>query len=551
MSQTLNSGALEALLEEYMRETFEDNPMAASYLGLHEYDGRVGDVSAANFVKRANYLHELEVRAESLEVDPADREAYFDKTLLLRTIRQELFEIEELRVHQTNPMTYSGPTDVSNYIKRNYAPLAQRLEALVRHLEQLPAVLHDARINLEESLPKVALETAIEIYQGTVVYLEGDVTAEIEKANDPVLRERFIVARDAAILALKEFGKNLEGRLPKAHMNFAIGPDKYRKMLAYGEMVDLPLEKVLEVGERNLQENKQLLEKIAAEYRPGVPIKQVMADLEKNHPTPETLVPETIASLEEIRQYLIDKEIVSVPSEVRCLVTETPPFMRWAFAFMDAPGPFEQVATEAYYYLTPVEPEWTEQQKEEWLTKFNYHTLLDVSVHEAYPGHYLHFLHTKLVNGRFRQMSYSYSFVEGWAHYVEQMMLEQGFHSDDPRLELAQLSEALLRNCRYLVSLKMHTQGMTLEEGTRFLMEHAYFEETPAISEARRGTFDPGYLNYALGKLLLLKLREDYKAEKGAAFSLKEFHDRALAYGAPPIPLLRKMLLQHDNGEIL
>jgi uncharacterized protein (DUF885 family) len=225
--------------------------------------------------------------------------------------------------------------------------------------------------------------------------------------------------------------------------------------------------------------------------------------------------------------------------------------MRWAFAFMDAPGPFEQVATEAYYYLTPVEPDWTEQQKEEWLTKFNRHTLLDVSVHETYPGHYLHFLHTKLVKGKFRQMAFSYSFVEGWAHYVEQMMLEEDFGNGDPRLLLGQLSEALLRNARYITSIKMHTQGMTLEEATRFFMENAVMEETPAASEARRGTFDPGYLNYTLGKLLLLKLREDYRAEKGASFNLKEFHDRVLAYGAPPVPLLRKVLLARDSGEIL
>jgi hypothetical protein len=322
-------------------------------------------------------------------------------------------------------------------------------------------------------------------------------------------------------------------------------------MLAYGEMVDLPVEKVLEVGRANLAANQRDLEEICAKARPGVAVKEVMRELGQHHPTPESMVPDTENMLEEIRQFLIDHKIVSVPSEVRCLVKETPPFMRFAFAFMDAPGPFEQVAKEAYYYVTPVEPNWTDQEKEEWLTKFDYYTLQDVSVHEAYPGHYLHFLHTKLVPSRFRQMTWAYSFVEGWAHYTEQMMLEEKFGGDDYRFKLGQLAEALLRNSRYVASILMHTQGMSVDEATRFIMENAYMEETPARSEAVRGTFDPGYLNYTLGKLLLLKLREDYKAEQGQNFSLQDFHDKVLAYGAPPVPLLRSMLLANDNGEIL
>ncbi len=547
----MNSRALEALLDEYMQTFFEAKPEIASMLGLHEYDGRVSDLRALAFLERAETLRQFEQKVMALELDPTNKEAIFDKTLLLRTVRQELFEIEEIRAHENNPMSYSWPIEVANYIKRDYAPLPQRVEALVRHLEQIPAVLGHARANLEVALPKVTLETAIDMFEGMTTYIEKDVTDEVIKVEDTTLLDRFKAARDLAILGIKEFSNFLKTRLPQAHMNFAIGEEKYRRMLLFGEMVDISLEKVLEVGERNLAENRRQMEEIAAKYRPGVSIKEVIAEIEHDHPSSEMLVPETIGQLEEIRQYLIDKDIVSVPSEVRCQVRESPPFMRWAFASMDPAGAFETVATEAYYYLTPVEAHWSEQQKEEWLTKFNRATLLDVSIHEAYPGHYLHFLHIQKVKGRFRQLAYSYSFVEGWAHYAEQMMLEENFHSDDPRLHLAQLSEALLRNSRYMVSLKMHTQGMTLEEATRFIMDNALMEETPALSEARRGTFDPGYLNYTLGKLLLLKLREDYKAEKGAAFSLKEFHDRVLAYGAPPVPLLRPLMLEQDNGAIL
>lgn len=551
MTQTLNQSGLQDLIEEYMQGSFEANPMMASYLGLHRYDGQVPDLSRAAFEKRAGELRNLLARLESLPDTGEDKEARFDRGLLKRSIEQELFAIEDMRDHEINPMFYSNVIEVSSYVKRNYAPLEQRLEKLIEHLEQVPQALAQGRENLEESLPKPALETALGMYEGMITYYEGDVTEEFKKAGNEQLTARFGQAREKAVAAVREFIDFLKGRLPQAHMNFAIGAEKYRRMLATGEMVDLPVEKVLEVGRRDLERNQRELEEVCARWKPGVPVKELMSEMIKHHPTPETLVSDTVAKLEEIRQFLIDREIISVPSEVRCTVTETPPFLRWAFAFMDAPGPFEEVAKEAYYYLTPVEAHWTEQQKEEWLTKFDYYTLQDVSVHEAYPGHYLHFLHTKLVPSRFRQMVWSYSFVEGWAHYTEQMMLEEGYASDDPRYKMAQLGEALLRSSRYVVSVLMHTQGMSLEEGTRFFMENAYMEETPARSEAMRGTFDPGYLNYTLGKLLLLKLRQDYEAEQGSNFNLRQFHDRVLAYGSPPVPLLRTVLLEKDNGEIL
>ncbi len=550
MTQVLSGSSLQDLIEKYMQELFVYNPPLAAYLGLHEYDGKLSDLSESAFVRRAVSLRDMLTKLEQLPTSEA-KEAQFDRSLLERTLQQELFGIEELRSHQTNPMFYVDAIEVSNYIKREYAPLEQRLAALVRHLEQVPTALAQGQANLETVLPKPVLETALGMYEGLIAYYEGDVTAEFDKANQPELTKSFLAARQAAVAALREFIEGLSRRMPDAHLNFAIGAEKYRKMLAYGEMVDLPVEKVLEVGRANLAANLRELEEVCAKFKPGASPKEVMSEMTKHHPTPETLISDTLNKLEEIRQFLIDREIVSVPSEIRCRVTETPPFMRWAFAFMDAPGPFEQVAKEAYYYLTPVEPTWTDQQKEEWLTKFDYYTLQDVSVHEAYPGHYLHFLHIKLVPSRFRQMMWAYSFVEGWAHYTEQMMLEEGFGADDYRYKLAQLGEALLRNSRYVASVLMHTQGMTLEEATRFIMENAYMEETPARSEAVRGTFDPGYLNYTLGKLLLLKLREDYKAEQGANFNLKRFHDQVLAYGAPPVPLLRTLLLENDNGEIL
>jgi uncharacterized protein (DUF885 family) len=546
---------LESLSEKYLTALFEAVPPLGTFCGLHEYDGRLPDLSKAGIASRVEELKSFKVQAEALQIPESDKEAHFDRALLLRCINKELFEIEEMRDHERNPVSYGYLTDVSSYIKRDYAPLEERLETVVTHLEQIPAALKVANENLDTSLARPVIEVSLDIFKGAVTYIESDVAAQFENINNPALSVRFAAARAISVAALNEFVERLEKRLPLSHNNFAIGPDKYRKMLYHGELVDMPLEELLEVGRQNLNENRALLVKLAEKFAPGRPVKEVMGELIRHHPTAEGLIPDTVQKLEEVRQFLIDHHIISIPSEIRCIVAETPPFMRWGFAFMDTPGSFEQVATQSYYYITPVETHWTEQQKEEWLTKFDYFTLQDVSVHEAYPGHYLHYLHFRNIAGRLRRSmwsaNYSYSHVEGWAHYTEQMMIEEGYGKEDPRYQLAQLLEALLRNSRYVVSIMMHTQGMTVEEATRFFMENAFMEETPAASEARRGTFDPGYLNYTLGKLLIFKLRDDYKREKGASFNLREFHDHFLSFGAPPIPLVRRMMLENDDGKLL
>jgi uncharacterized protein (DUF885 family) len=278
---------------------------------------------------------------------------------------------------------------------------------------------------------------------------------------------------------------------------------------------------------------------------------EAMKAMEKDHPTADQLIAETRGQLESVRKYLIDHDIVTVPSEERCAVTETPSFMRWATAAMDFPGPYETKATNAFYYVTPVEPDWSAEKAEQWLSIFNYSTLRSVNVHEAYPGHFLHYLHTRSAPSKISVVFGAYSFWEGWAHYVEEMMVEQGFGEDDRFVSMGQIAEALLRTSRFLCSIRMHTEGMSVEEATQFIEKNAYMEKLPAHKEALRGTFDPMYLNYTLGKLMILKLREDYRAEKGEGFSLREFHDALLALGAPPLPLAREMLIRDQAQPVL
>ena len=334
---------------------------------------------------------------------------------------------------------------------------------------------------------------------------------------------------------------------------FAIGSSMYGRMLAVGEGVNTALSDVLSIGQANLEENLRRLDEAASLVAPGKSVREAVALVSANHPTAAGLIPDVREMLEDIRQSLIDLDIIGLPSEERCQVTETPSYMRYAFAAMDSPGGLESVATEAFYYVTPVEPDWTPQQQEEWLTNFNYRTLKVVSIHEVYPGHYVHNLHNRHGGGLplINRVATSYAFSEGWAHYTEEMMLETEYGRDDPALRLTQLLEALVRNCRYLCSLGMHTQSMTVDEATQFFQAHAYMEEHPARREALRGTFDPGYLNYTLGKLMLLKLRQDWRRQEGASYSLRGFHDAALSWGAPPVPLLRSAMLREPGVEIL
>ncbi|HMJ88413.1 MAG TPA: DUF885 domain-containing protein, partial [Candidatus Acidoferrum sp.] len=380
----------------------------------------------------------------------------------------------------------------------------------------------------------------------------------VKPVTNALIIRAFEAANKIALDELRRFVKWLrEERLSSGDNSYALGPADYRAMLRISEFVDMAPEKILELGLRELKAEQ---ERFAATARlidsAKAPI-EVFRELQREHPTAEALLPDTRKNLEAIREFVVERNIVTVASDVRVRVEETPPpFRRTSFASMDTPGVFETKATESYYYVTPTEPEWPEKQKDEWLTSFNYYTTDVVTIHEAYPGHYVQYLALKASGAsRVAKIFSSYAFSEGWAHYVEQMLLEEGFAAAPAnasreqqlraaKYRLAQSDEALLRLCRLCVSIKLHTQDMSVDEATKFFMEHCYYEEKPARQEAIRGTFDPGYLNYTLGKLMILKLRADWQAQEGTRYSLQRFHDELLRHGAPPLPLLRERMLK-------
>jgi uncharacterized protein (DUF885 family) len=541
---------LRTFADRFLDDYFDTYPTYAAGLGLHAYDGRLPDLSRPAIERWVNYLRAAldEINAiDEAQLDPVD---WLDYQLLRDIIQFELFDLTEWRRWQRDPQFYLWRMEVDRYVKRNYAPLPQRVRGLVSHLRASRGLVEQAKANLTQ-VPAPVLEVAEQMLQGNIAFLKEDLPpalAELQE-SDPVLYAEFEAAQAMALDAARDLLTHF-GAI-QAVADFAIGADAFCNMLRYGEGVDLSLERLLEIGRADLARNKAAFAATAARIAPGKPPSEVMKDLLQEHPSAETLVQDTRDMLEELRQWVVDHDVVSLPYDERCVVEETPRFMRDAFAMMDDAGPFEPVAREAFYYVTPPEPDWPPEKQEEWLTAFDYHSLRATSIHEAWPGHYLHALHYRNSPSRVSKVFSAYSFWEAWAHYCEQMMLEQGYRVSDDKLRLAQLGQALLRNVRYVCAIQMHTQGMTVEQATQRFVEDAFMEQVPARAEAVRGTYDPQYLNYTLGKLLLLKLRDDYRAEQGDAFDLKVFHDAFLAWGAPPIPYVRRLMLQRDSGEIL
>jgi len=549
--------AFQVIVDDYINGFLAWRPQAGTGLGLHQYDGRVTDFSKASLDAELARLKSFDEKLGGVDASRLTPQNACDYRILRNAVRHEIFNFEQLHAYTQNPMTYSGAIDVNIYIKRDFAPLMDRVRSVIAILNQTPVIMAAAHANLEDSLPRPQIETAIEEADGAADFLGKDLVDALKVVKDEKLMADFNAANQRAIQEMRGYSTWLkEQKLPKANENYALGRDKYVQMLQVGEMITATPEQLLDVATRELARKQQVFADAARIIDPTKPAVEVFKAIQKDHPTEKNLIPDAARDLEAIRQFVVDHRLITVPSSVRANVTETPQYLRaTSFASMDTPGPFETKATEAYYYVTPVEPGWPPAQKEEWLTAFNYYTTDIVSIHEAYPGHYIQFLHLNASPAtRLEKIFGAYAFIEGWAHYCEQMVVDEGYGADPSatpeagikaaKYRLAQTDEALLRICRMCVSIKMHCQGMKVDEAAKFFQDNCYYESKPAHSEAVRGTFDPEYLYYTVGKLEILKLRDDYQKQEGGNFSLQKFHDEMLRHGAPPIRLLRQVMLK-------
>ena len=553
------TSAWDRLVDQFFSDFyFPFHPTAGTDAGFHRYDSQLEDYSRAGVQAEITSLKEVRAKIEGFRSSGLAAEQQADRELLLHEIDGRLLDLEQIRQWEKNPDRYASGITRSVFLimSRKFAPPEERLRLLVERERQMPKVFEAAGTNLKNP-PKIYTQVALQQLPGIIRFFQQDVPAAFKEVKDRKLLEDFKQSNLAVIDSLGAYQKWLkDDLLPRSNGDFRIGAENYRKKLLYDEMVDTPLDDLLKLGYADLRRNQQWLRETAARIDPNKTPQEVLAELQKNYPPPDKLLQTVRDTFGDLRGFIERNHLVTVPSPVLPIVEETPPFMRaLTFASMDTPGPYEHTAKEAYFNVTLPEKEWTPEHVREFMAQFNYDTLTAVAVHEAYPGHYVQFLWVQNAPSKVRKLVGSNANAEGWAHYCEQMMLDEGYgkrsdgRSDEKflKLRLGQLQDALLRNARYIAGIEMHTGKMTYEQAMDFFVKEGYQSRAVAETEAKRGTSDPTYLVYTLGKLEILKLRDDYKQKMAAKFNLQEFHDQFLKQGFPPVKIIRRAMLGDDS----
>ncbi len=520
-------------------EYYERNPETAVDAGLHEYDGQMDDYSKESLYAYGEWLDQ--VVAEASAYTGLEGIEAFERDYLLTEMNGQLFWLRDSDYPSKNPKYYIG-FGVSVYVDREYAPLEERLSAYTQYISQLPARLATMRENLEPPLPAPFLRISHGILSGFAEYLETTVPGLFADVSDDQLQRQFAAANTDAAKAVKQAAAWLEELKATETDDFALGEDRFLKMLKTGQGVDITLEELKVAGELDMQHNLDALNDACAEFAPGESTQDCVLKV-KNSKPPEGAVGGATRQLPALKQFLIDNDIVAIPSDEEALVDEAPPHRRFNAAYISIPGPFES-GLPSVYYIAPADPDWSEEDQLAYIPGET--RLLGISVHEVWPGHFLQYLHSNRTENNIGRHFGTYTFSEGWAHYAEQMVVDAGLGDGDPSVRIGQLLNALRRNARYMSAIGLHAEGMTVEESQAMFSEISFADPGNAMQQANRGTYDPGYLNYTLGKLMINKLREDWTTGRGGREAWGRYHDKFLSYGVPPIPLVREQMLGDD-----
>ena len=534
---------------------FPENPTAATSAGVHRYDNQLEDYSKERVDYQVGELKQYEARVAKIDANALSQQVQGDRELLLNSIKSQLLTLQTIRPWEKNPDTYSSGIANSAYVimSRKFASTDTRLRALISREKQMPTALSEARKNLNNP-PLIFTQIAIEQLPGIIHFFQKDVPLAFADAHDAALKEQFAEANTAVVKALQDYQAWLENDLlQRSQGDFRLGEETFRKKLWYDEMVDMSLDQLIAMDMEDMRHNLNEFARVAKAIDPNKTPRQVLSMMMSESPKPNALLKRFADSLDDLIQFIKDKHIIAIPSDVRPILEETPPFLRaLTFASMDTPGPYEKTAKEAYFNVTLPDASWSKKKTNDFMKLFNYPVISSIAVHEAYPGHYVQFLWVPLVHDRVRKLIGAMSNAEGWAHYCEQMMLDEGYgptgHDKKSKrelnmLRLGELMEALLRNARFIVGIKMHTGQMTFDEAVSFFEKEGYQSHETSVVEAKRGTSNPTYLYYTLGKLQILKLRADVQAKQGAAFNLQKFHDDFMRQGFPPIKIVREAML--------
>lgn len=526
---------------------FNRHPDLAVRAGRHEFDGKLPDWSPEGLKKTIESLREEQDTLKKYRDRDLEDTQQFERDYLESVVGGELFWLETAEWPQRNPFYYLGALDPDVYVSRTYAPLEQRLRAYTDYAKAIPAALQQIRNNLQTPLPKNYVAIGRTSFGGLVSFYEKDVPAIFSSVKDEQLQKNFAEANDGAIKAMKELITWLQTQEATATVNFALGAEKFTAMLHVTEGVEVRLDELEGVGQRDLARNLAALREACAKFAPGQTPSDCVHKAVANKPAGG---PVEVArqQLTELKAFINEKKIVTIPVTEEALVAEAPAYRRWNFAYINIPGPYEKNLSSTYY-LAPPDPSWTQAERDAYVP--GKASLLFISVHEVWPGHFLQFLHAKRGPSKLGQVFVGYAFAEGWAHYAEEMMWDAGLGNGDPETHIGQLLNAMLRDVRFLSAIGMHTGRMTVAESERMFREEGFQDPGTARQQAARGTFDPAYLNYTMGKLMIRKLREDWTKTRGGKDAWQKFHDEFLKYGGPPIPLVRKAMMgEEDKGSL-
>jgi uncharacterized protein (DUF885 family) len=518
---------------------FRHNQAFAAYQGRHEYDGQLPDWSATGIANRTSFLRSALAAAEAFSARSLSKEERFERDYLIAQVKKDLFWNDVADQPHLNPAYYMDSLSPSVYVTRPYAPAETRMRAYIAYLKNVPEAARQIRSNLRTPLPLSFVNYGKAGFGGFAEYYPTDGKAAFAEVKDAALQRELDAATAEAARAMKSLGDWVEAQRPNATQDFALGADKFAQMVRDTEMVDVPLSELEAIGRADLRRNQEALRSACAQYAPGATMQACMDKMGANKPEGGP-VAGARAQLAGLKRFIQEKALVSIPGTEEAQVEEAPPYNRQNFAYIDIPGPYEK-GLPSVYNIAPPDPSWTKEVQAGFVP--GKADLLFTSVHEVWPGHFLNFLHSNRSPFTFGRVFVGYAFAEGWAHYGEEMMWEAGLGSGDPEIHIGQLSNALLRDCRFLSAIEMHTGRMTMEQSRQMFLGECYQDEGNARQQSARGTYDPAYLNYTLGKLMIRKLREDWTRTRGGREAWKAFHDKFLSYGGPPVPLVRQQMM--------
>ena len=534
-------------VDEFVESYFRANPTFAVWQGRHEFDGQMPDWTGDGIKKEVTRLEQMRVRALGFADGSLMPEERFQRDYVVSRIDNDLFQLREARQPFNNVSWYfDGALDPSPYITVPYAPPEQRLRAFISYAKQIPKALEQIKANLQVPMARTFIDYGTASATGLADFYRKDVPQAFAEVQDEALKKEMQDAIEPAAQAMEGFSKWLESQRATANEAYAIGAERFSAMLLMTENVDTPLDRIEAIGRADLERNLSALKEACRGFAPGASIEECISRMNADKPEGGA-VAGARAQLETLKKYILDNDIVSIPGSEEAKVMEAPAYRRQNFAYINIPGPFEQELP-SVYYIAPPDPKWSKAEQDAYVP--GKADLMFTSIHEVWPGHFLQFLHSNRSSWRFGQLFVGYAFAEGWAHYSEELMIEQGIAADTPELRIGQLLNALLRNVRYMCAIGLHTKGMTVAECERMFKEQAFQDPGNARQQAARGTYDPGYLNYTLGKLMIRKLRDDWTGTRGGREAWKQFNDEFLSYGGPPIPLVRAQMLPGPAGEL-